>query len=127
MRKQATALAAVVAASLALATCSKAPAGPGGGGGGGGGQTTATVSIPLTDYGGNQQPAYSPTVVVIPAGGAVTWKNNDTVAHTTTSDTGIWNAPLAAGDSYTRTFAAAGTFTFACSIHAAMTGRVVVQ
>ena len=127
MRRQATALAAVVAASLALATCSKAPAAPGGGGGGGGGGTTATVSIPVTDYGGNQQPSYSPNVVTIPAGGAVTWKNNDTVAHTTTSDTGIWNQSLPAGDSYTRTFAAAGTYPFACTIHVGMTGRVIVQ
>ena len=127
MRRRTT-LAAILGASLVLVSCAAAPAAPGGGGGGGGGgQTTATVSIPLTDYGGNQQPAFSPTVVSIPAGGAITWRNNDTVAHTTTSDTGVWSAPLAAGDSYTRTFAAAGTYTFACQIHASMTGRVIVQ
>jgi plastocyanin len=128
MRRQAPALAAVLVASLVLATCSKAPGGPsGGGGGGGGGSTTATVSIPLTDYGGNAQPQFSPTTVAIPVGGTVTWKNDDTVAHTTTSDTNLWNGSLSAGGSFSRAFPTAGTFPFSCTVHSGMSGRVVVQ
>ncbi len=128
MRK-ATMLAAILGVCTALASCKKAPAGPGGGGGGGGGggSSSATVTIPLTDYGGNQTPQFSPTAVSVPVGGSVTWRNSDTVAHTSTSDTNLWNAPIGAGDSFTRVFPAAGTFPYSCTIHAGMTGRVIVQ
>ncbi len=126
MRRQLTALVAIVGLGLALAGCKKA-AGPSGGGGGGGGGTSVTVSIPVTDYGGNQTPSFSPSAIAVPAGGSVTWRNADTVAHTSTSDTNIWNGSLAPGDSYTRTFATPGTFPYVCTIHSGMSGRVIVQ
>ena len=126
MRRQATALVAIVGLGLALAGCKKA-AGPSGGGGGGGGGTSATVSIPVTDYGGNVTPSFSPTTISIPAGGSVTWRNSDTVDHTTTSDTNLWNGSLGVGASFSRTFATAGTFPYACTVHSGMSGRVIVQ
>ena len=119
-----------LAASLALAGCSSSNnnGGPsGGGGGGGGGGQSSTVSIPLTDYGGSQQPTFSPNVISIAAGNSVTWQNSDTVGHTTTSDTGLWNASLGPGQSFTRAFPTAGTFPYTCTVHAGMSGRVVVQ
>ena len=128
MRRQATALVAIIGLALALAGCKK-PAGPsGGGGGGGGGSNAVTVSIPLADYGGGStQSSFSPTTVSVPVGGSVTWRNNDTVTHTSTSDTAIWNVSIGAGDSSSRTFPAAGTFPYACTVHSGMTGRVIVQ
>ena len=127
MRRQATAIVAIVGLGLALAGCKKAAGPSGGGGGGGGGTNAVTVSIPLTDYGGNQTPSFSPTTIAVPAGGSVTWRNNDTVTHTSTSDTSIWNGAIGPGDSFTRTFATAGTFPYSCTVHAGMSGRVIVQ
>jgi len=124
MRKQGLAPAVIVV--LLLTACSKAPAAPSVGGGGGG-TNSASVSIPLTDYGGNQTPQFQPVQVTIPVGGSVSWRNNDTTDHTVTSDTMVWNASVGAGGSFNRTFATAGTFTYACMIHSGMTGRVVVQ
>jgi hypothetical protein len=119
-----------LAASLTLAACGGSnnggPSGGGGGGGGGGG-TSSTVSIPLTDYGGSQQPTFSPSVISITAGNSITWLNSDVVGHTTTSDTSLWNVSLGPGQSYTRTFATAGTFPYTCTVHSGMSGRVIVQ
>ena len=116
------------AAIVLLAACSgDNPGGPSGGGGGGGGTANATVSIPLTDYGGNQTPQFTPVQVTVPVGGRVNWSNQDSVGHTTTSDTGIWNGNLGAGGSFSRTFDAAGTYSYSCTVHAGMNGRVVVQ
>src|SRR6476620_10611355 len=47
----------------------------------------------------------------IPLGTNVTWINNDTVSHTTTSTTGIWDSgTLAPGESFSRVFNEAGNF-----------------
>jgi plastocyanin len=116
-----------LAACLALAGCkSSNNGGPSGGGGGGGGQGSS-VAIPLTDYGGSQLPSFSPTALTVTAGTSVTWQNSDTVTHTTTSDTNLWNASLGPGQSFSRTFSTAGTFTYACTVHSNMTGRIIVQ
>ncbi len=127
MRRQVTALVAIVGVGLALASCKKAAGPSGGGGGGGGGSTSVTVAIPVTDYGGNVSPSFSPTTIAVPAGGSVTWRNDDTVSHTTTSDTNLWNGSLGAGGSFSRTFSTAGTYPYACAIHNGMSGRVIVQ
>ena len=100
---------------------------PGPGGGGGGGTANATVRIPLTDYGGNQTPSFQPNNVTIPVGGTVNWTNQDQTGHTTTSDDNLWNGGLGPGGSYARTFPTAGTFSYSCTVHPGMTGRVVVQ
>ena len=111
---------------LLVTACSESPGEPSGGGGGGG-TANATVSIPLTDYGGSQVPQFTPVQVTIPVGGRVNWSNQDSVAHTTTSDTNIWNGNIGAGGSFSRTFDTAGTFSYSCTVHAGMNGRVVVQ
>src|SRR5512136_104525 len=35
--------------------------------------------------------AFSPATITVSAGTTVTWKNNDGIAHTSTSDSGVWN------------------------------------
>lgn len=83
-----------------------------------------TVTVEIKDG------AFSPQIVAINAGDTVIWKNVGTNNHTTR---GIRNGPLvwdsgtlAPGQSYSRTFAAAGRFGYGCSIHPAMTGEVIV-
>jgi plastocyanin len=97
------------------------------GGGGGGNPNSVTVSIPLTDYGGNQTPQFTPVQATIPVGGRVNWNNQDSVGHTTTSDNNLWNGNLGPGGSYSRVFDTAGTYSYSCSVHSGMNGRVVVQ
>jgi plastocyanin len=72
--------------------------------------------------------AYAPNPVTISAGGTVTWKNNDSVAHTSTADAGGWDSgTIAAGAQFSHTFQTAGTFTYHCTIHPGMIGTVTVQ
>jgi plastocyanin len=73
---------------------------------------------------------FSPATITIPVGTTVTWKNNDGIAHTSTSDTGIWDTGnIPAGSSKTTTFGTKGTFPYNCTYHASMgmKGTVVVQ
>jgi plastocyanin len=43
------------------------------------------------------------------------------------SDTGLWSSDIAPGADFTRTFPAAGTFNFHCTLHPGMTGTITVQ
>ena len=88
--------------------------------GGGGARAAATVSVSIQNF------AFSPTPVTINVGDTVTWTNNDSINHTTTSNTGIWDSGLMGpGASFSHTFIQAGTFDYLCTIHG-FTGRVVV-
>jgi plastocyanin len=72
--------------------------------------------------------AYSPNPVTVALGGTVTWLNDDSVAHTSTSDSGLWNSStLAPGARFSFRFQNAGTFTYHCSLHPNMVGTVTVQ
>jgi plastocyanin len=60
----------------------------------------------------------------------VTWTNNDTIVHTATSTTGVWDSgAIPPGGSFSRVFAERGSFPYFCTIHGAvaMSGTVVVQ
>jgi len=80
--------------------------------------------------------AYSPTTVTIAAGTPVTWTNNETSAtsHSATSDTGAFDSSpscpssgcLMPGQSFSFTFATAGTYAYHCRVHSSMHGTIVV-
>ena len=74
--------------------------------------------------------AFSPVTLTVAAGTTVTWKNLDGVAHTSTSDTGVWDTGrMAAGATATTTFRTAGSYPYNCVYHASMgmRGTVIVQ
>lgn len=72
--------------------------------------------------------AYSPNPIMISSGMTVTWKNNDSIAHTSTSNAAAWDSgTIAPGASFSRTFPSAGTFQYHCTIHPNMVGTVTVQ
>ncbi|MGA9118188.1 MAG: plastocyanin/azurin family copper-binding protein [Bacteroidota bacterium] len=74
--------------------------------------------------------AFSPATITVTAGTTVTWKNTDGIAHTSTSDTGVWDTGnMAAGNVTTTTFNTPGTFPYHCIYHASMgmRGTVVVK
>ena len=71
--------------------------------------------------------AFQPATMTVAVGTTVTWTNMDAVAHTTTSDTGVWNSgTLSAGMSFHYTFNTPGTFPYHCMIHPNMHGTIVV-
>ena len=72
--------------------------------------------------------AFEPQVLTVTVGSTVTWINNGGMAHTTTSDTGLWDSgSLAPGDLFSQTFNAPGSYPYHCSIHGfAMSGVIVV-
>ncbi len=90
--------------------------------------TNATGAL-VTMVSGNR---FTPANVTISAGQYVTWKNEDTVIHTSTSDTGVtpaWNSgTLATGQTYTVYFSTPGIYPYHCSIHGAavMSGTITV-
>jgi plastocyanin len=74
--------------------------------------------------------SFSPSPVDISVGGSVTWNFTGLTAHNVTfaGTTGApQNIPDTQSASVTRTFTAAGTFNYNCTIHAGMTGTVVVH
>jgi plastocyanin len=88
---------------------------------------SATVSIPVgaASLGSG---AYVASPVTIAPGGTVRWTNDDTIAHTTTSNTAVWNSGnVSPGAHFDVTFPTAGTFAYHCAIHSGMTGTVIVQ
>ncbi|MEO9320829.1 MAG: cupredoxin domain-containing protein [Nitrososphaera sp.] len=89
--------------------------------------TTFHVSIvpnaPLMDG-----KAFSPSPLNITAGATVVWTNTDNIAHTVTSDSGLFNSgPIAPHHTFQHTFTTAGKFPYHCEIHPQMKGQVVVS
>lgn len=74
--------------------------------------------------------AFSPATITVAVGTTVTWKNLDVYAHTSTSDTGVWDTGnIPGGGSATTTFNTAGTFPYNCTYHVSMgmKGTVIVK
>jgi hypothetical protein len=71
---------------------------------------------------------FSPGSVAVDAGGTVTWTNNGPSLHTVTATDGSFDSgQMAAGASFSHTFASAGTFSYFCAIHPDMVGSVTVS
>jgi len=72
--------------------------------------------------------AFGPQVVTVKPGTTVHWTNRDSEAHTVTSNAGAFNSPvLQPGTGYSFTFTRPGTYSYHCTIHPFMTGKVMVS
>lgn len=78
--------------------------------------------------------AFNPASLTVAVGTTVTWTNNDAIAHTVTSDTGLFDSGsisatggYSGGGTYSYTFATAGTYNYHCMIHPMMTAKIIVQ
>jgi len=128
----------LLAVSLLITGCGGA-----GGGGYSSSGTTTTISI-IPGAALKCTTAYFPYSVTILVGETVTWKNNDTMAHTvtSTSDSGptctavggsITSSPLdsgliAANGTFSHTFDTAGTYDYVCTVSGhLMRGTVIVE
>jgi plastocyanin len=71
---------------------------------------------------------FAPADITVAPGTTITWTNNDDVEHTVTaSDNSFGSKALETGAAYSFTFSQPGTYSYFCSIHPFMTGRVTVQ
>ena len=72
--------------------------------------------------------AFGPATLTVKTGTTVTWKNNDDIAHTVTSDDGTTfdSGTLAAGASFSFTANTGGTYAYHCTIHSGMTATLIV-
>ncbi|MEX2405720.1 MAG: hypothetical protein WD834_00130, partial [Actinomycetota bacterium] len=60
---------------------------------------------------------FRPPTLTVTRGTRVRWVNRDNVSHTTTSNTGIWEATLSPGERFARRFRRAGEFDYRCTFH----------
>jgi len=73
--------------------------------------------------------SFSPKTFTVPVGATVTWTNHDSVPHVVMSadDQFKKSRVLKTGQRFSNTFAAAGTYSYFCSIHPGMTGEIIVN
>ena len=72
--------------------------------------------------------SFAPATTTIAAGTTVTWTNHDDIPHNVVSPDEKFKSPVLDTDqTFSHTFATAGTYTYYCSIHPRMTGQVVVR
>src|SRR6202166_35967 len=74
--------------------------------------------------------SFGPTTLTVAVGTTVTWINRDDIPHTvvSTDDPKAFKSKvLDTDEKFSYTFAKVGTFTYFCSVHPKMTGKVVVQ
>jgi plastocyanin len=71
---------------------------------------------------------FGPQTLTVPVGATVTWTNKDDIPHTTVSTDGVFKSKVMDTDEkFSYTFTKAGTYSYYCSVHPKMTGKVVVQ
>jgi plastocyanin len=72
--------------------------------------------------------SFGPETLTVPTNSTVTWLNKDDVPHVIASDEGLFKSKaLDTDDKYSYTFTKAGTYSYYCSIHPKMVGKIIVQ
>jgi plastocyanin len=71
---------------------------------------------------------FSPETLTVPVNSTVTWINKDDVPHVIASNDGLFKSrALDTDQKYSYTFSKAGTYSYYCSVHPKMVGKIVVQ
>ncbi|HKB88584.1 MAG TPA: cupredoxin family copper-binding protein [Patescibacteria group bacterium] len=71
--------------------------------------------------------AFTPDALTVKVGTKITWTNNDSYAHTVTSNNGAFDSGnLASGQSFSFTFTKAGSYGYYCMVHPFMKAKIVV-
>jgi plastocyanin len=97
-----------------------------------GGGCHSPDSIRATDGAGTtvniESCAFGPTITRVPVGETVSFVNADVAPHNVIGLGTAWGTTddLATGDRFSHTFAAAGIYPYACTLHAGMTGAIAV-
>jgi plastocyanin len=71
---------------------------------------------------------FSPSIAHVSKGEKVVWKNVSGFSHTVTATSPNWHkdTTIHAGGSTSFTFKKTGTFKYHCTIHAGMSGKIIV-
>lgn len=81
-----------------------------------------TVDVSIVNF------SFDPPSINIEPGTTVRWTNDDGIAHTSTSESGVWDSGiLLNGQSFAFTFNTVGDFPYICTLHPIMEGTVVVN
>jgi amicyanin len=71
---------------------------------------------------------FGPAELTVKAGTTITWTNRDDIPHTVVSaEKAFKSKALDTDDKFSSTFSTPGTYSYFCSLHPKMTGKVVVQ
>ena len=71
---------------------------------------------------------FSPKELTVAAGTTVKWVNHDDIPHTVANKDKLFRSmALDTDDSYSYTFATAGTFDYFCGLHPYMVGKIIVK
>jgi len=102
-----------------------------------GSQESGSISVSIVkDAALKGDKAYQPNSIMVKVGQKLTWTNDDSQIHTSTSGTGPGDAGsgnvfdsgiLSPGASYSFTFDAPGDFPYYCTLHPQMVGTVSVS
>jgi plastocyanin len=85
-------------------------------------QAAASPNVKIDNF------SFGPATLTVSAGTTVTWTNRDDIPHTVVSTEGAFKSKAVDTDEkFSYTFAKPGTYSYFCSIHPKMTGKVVVQ
>ena len=84
--------------------------------------SAATAEVKIDNF------SFGPETLTVAVGTTVTWTNRDDIPHTVVSTDGVFKSKVRDTDEkFSYTFAKAGTYSYYCSLHPKMTGKVVVQ
>jgi plastocyanin len=71
---------------------------------------------------------FTPPELTVAVGTTVKWVNHDDIPHTVANkDKAFRSQALDTDDSFSYTFASAGTFDYFCGLHPHMVGKVIVK
>lgn len=112
----------LVAFALLAAACGGGGTEGGGGGetGGGGGGTGGGADLTIANF------AFEPSTLRVVEGQTITVTNEDSVAHTFTTDDGAVDVRIGGGETVEVTLSGVSSGGFHCEIHPSMTGTLEV-
>jgi plastocyanin len=87
-------------------------------------QQPATTEVKIDNF------SFGPITLTVPVGATVTWTNRDDIPHTVVSTDdpkALKSKVLDTDEKFSFTFSKAGSYSYFCSIHPKMTGKVIVQ
>jgi plastocyanin len=81
-----------------------------------------TVNVKIDNF------SFTPATLTVKAGTQITWTNADDIPHTVVSDSQEFKSKvLDTNETFTFTPSKPGTYSYFCSIHPKMTGKVVAE
>lgn len=94
--------------------------------------TAASAATPATPAGAVEVKidnfAFAPATITVPAGTSIRWVNEDeTIHNVVSSDKSFRSKALDTNEDFSFTFTKPGTYTYICSLHPRMTGKVIVE